>query len=169
MTSLPTFSSSCIAPSGSDQNVFLFGVPSPGRLEAYSINISNPLAPESTFVSATSSSDPSSIGTWDAKYSLGCYAYLGDKPPADSPISVVQFGSNAQILFLSNGTWVTSRGSTTATPVEYISPNYFSIVGSTNGWNWFLAKTTLPSSLGGSAGSWRDIRIGSTARQGSQE
>ncbi|KAF9950375.1 hypothetical protein BGZ65_006664, partial [Modicella reniformis] len=166
MTSLPTFSSSCVAPSGSGQTVFLFGVPSPGRLEAHSINLSDPLAPISTLISATTST---TAKNWDAQYDLGCYAYLGDNPSANSPINVIQFRSTVQALFYPNGTWVTNIGSTAATDVDYVSPKYFSTVGSTNGWNWFLAKTTPPESGGGSTGAWRDIRMDNTVRLGPKD
>ncbi|KAK3828631.1 MAG: hypothetical protein J3Q66DRAFT_383318 [Benniella sp.] len=165
MPTLPTFSSSCLAPGGSGQTVFLFGVPSSGLLEAHSIDLSDPLAPQATLISTA----PSSSGTWNAQNGLGCYAYLGDNPPTNSPISVVQFGSTVQTLFSPNGTWTATWDSTTKQSVQYVSSKFFSIVGSTKGSNWLLAKTTLPSSTGGSTGSWRDIRIGGTVRQGSQE
>ncbi|KAI8600209.1 hypothetical protein EDD21DRAFT_139600 [Dissophora ornata] len=165
MSTLPIFSSSCIAPDSSGINAYLFGVPSQGRLEAYSVNLSNPLAPTSTFISAVTTTG--SAPAWDGQFSLGCYPYLGDAAPADSPITVVQFGSGTtlQAVFSPNGTWETMVGSTaTATPgtdVDYVSPKFFSVVGSTDGWNWFLAKTTTNT--------WRDIRIGEALETGSQE
>ncbi|KAG0267377.1 hypothetical protein BGZ95_002859 [Linnemannia exigua] len=180
MAALPTFLSSCIAPDSDGQNAFLFGVPSPGTLEAHRINLSNPLTPTSTLVSSTTSSTGN--GKWDASASLGCYAYLGDTPsaiptsppaanstaplasppPFPPPITIIQFGNTIQTQFFPNGTWVNFESTTEAT-VDYLSPKLFSPVGSTNGWNWFLGRAA------GQPKTWRSIRIASRTEAGSKD
>ncbi|KAF9155151.1 hypothetical protein BG015_010854 [Linnemannia schmuckeri] len=181
MAVLPTFISSCIAPDSAGQNAFLFGVPSPGTLEAHLINLSDPLSPTSKLISSTTSS--TGTASWDASSSLGCYPYLGDTPsspaspppatnatapaPASAPsfpppITIVQFGNSVQTQFYPNGTWVTF-GTTTEAAASFLTPKMFSPVGSTNGWNWFLART------GGQSKIWRHLRIGSRTEAGSKD
>ncbi|KAF9907479.1 hypothetical protein EC991_010859, partial [Linnemannia zychae] len=173
MTALPTFISSCIAPDSDGQNAFLFGVPSPGTLEAHRVNLANPLTPTSTLVSSTSTSTGN--GKWDASSSLGCYSYLGDTPsslpvanstalpPAfPPPITIVQFGNTIQTQFFPNGTWATFE-TTTEAAFDYLSPKLFSPVGSTNGWNWFLGRAA------GQSKTWRNIRIASRTESGAKD
>ncbi|KAG0292298.1 hypothetical protein BGZ96_004332 [Linnemannia gamsii] len=181
MAALPTFLSSCIAPDSAGQNAFLFGVPSPGTLEAHLINLSDSLSPTSKFVSSTTTS--TGTASWDASSSLGCYPYLGDttspspSPPATNatapapaapvpsfppPITIVQFGNSVQTQFFPNGTWVTFETTTEATS-SFLTPKLFSPVGSTNGWNWFLARA------GGQSKTWRHLRIGSRTEAGSKD
>ncbi|KAF9121088.1 hypothetical protein BGX30_002782 [Mortierella sp. GBA39] len=180
MADLPTFVSSCIAPDSAGQNAFLFGVPKPGTLEAHLINLSDPLAPTSKLVSSTSTSTGAS---WDASSSLGCYPYLGDTPssqpsppPATNttapaltpvpsfppPITIVQFGNDIQTQFYPNGTWVTFE-TTTEAASHFLTPKMFSPVGSTNGWNWFVARA------GGQPKTWQYLRIGSMSEAGSKD
>ncbi|KAF9924871.1 hypothetical protein FBU30_005244 [Linnemannia zychae] len=165
---LPTFASSCIAPDRDGINAFLFGVSSPGTLEAHRIILSDPLSPTSILISTTSSTE---TVQWDPSSSLGCYPYLGDAPsstanstvnsaPFPPPITIIQFGNTLQTQFYPNGTWL-SFGSTTETSINYLSPKLFSLVGSTNGWNWILARTV------GQPISWRHIRIGTKTEAGS--
>ncbi|KAG0363131.1 hypothetical protein BGX24_004966, partial [Mortierella sp. AD032] len=184
MAALPTFLSSCIAPDSDGQNALLFGVSSPGTLEAYRINLSNPLTPTSTLVSSTTSSTGN--GKWDASASLGCYAYLGNTPssiptppppaanstvppaspppppPFPPPITIIQFGNTLQTQFFPNGTWI-SFESTTEAAIDYLSPKLFSPVGSTNGWNWFLGRAA------GQPKTWRNIRVASRTEAGSKD
>lgn len=167
-SSLPTFSLSCLAPSNTGQSVYLFGVPSPGRLEAYSVDLSDPLAPKSTLVSATTTTANVPV-SWDAQRSLGCYAYTGDSSTVNNPITVVQFGSTVQAQFFPNGTWITNLGSYPAaaeTAIDYESPKTFSLVGSTGGLSWIVAKANVRSS---GASSWRDVRFGTRTQAASQE
>ncbi|KAF9349343.1 hypothetical protein BGX26_012350 [Mortierella sp. AD094] len=165
MTSLPSFPSPCIAPDNKGQNAYLFGVPSPGRLEAYSLDISNPSAPISKLISATTSDTTG----WNSAYSLGCHSYIGDNPSANNPISVVQFGSTIQALFFPNGTWLTTIGSGTDASVDYVSPKFYTIVGSTNNWNWILAEANAKPGSTASVGPWRNIRIGTTLEARTQD
>ncbi|KAG0196664.1 hypothetical protein BGX28_009891 [Mortierella sp. GBA30] len=162
-SSVPTFPLSCLAPSTTGQSFFLFGVPSPGRLEVHSVDLSNPIAPTSTFISATTTAATAPI-RWDAQRSLGCYAYLGDSGTTNNPITVIQFGSTVQTQFFPNGTWTTST--VTDTAVDYVSPRKFSLVGSTGGWSWFVTKAATKST--GAAG-WRDIRVGAHALAASED
>ncbi|KAF9947447.1 hypothetical protein BGZ72_010543 [Mortierella alpina] len=167
-SSLPAFSLSCLAPSNTGQSVYLFGVPSPGRLEAYSVDISDPLAPTSTLISATTTAANAPV-SWDAQRSLGCYAYTGDSSTVNNPITVVQFGSTVQAQFFPNGTWITNLGSYPAaaeTAIDYVSPKTFSLVGSTGGWNWLVAKASGRSS---GASGWRDVRVGTRTQAASQD
>lgn len=159
MSSLPSLPSSCLAPDTTGQRVFLFGVSSPGRLDAYSVDISNPLSPTSTLISSTTST----ASVWDSQQSLACNAYLGDQPSLNSPISIVQFGSTVQALFYPNGTWLTTLGVATESALNYVSPRMYSLVGSTAGWNWFLAQSTAHA---GSTVSWRSIRVGNSGESG---
>ncbi|GJJ73629.1 hypothetical protein EMPS_05987 [Entomortierella parvispora] len=159
MSTLPSLPSSCLAPDINNQRVFLFGVSSPGRLDAYSIDLSNPLSPASTLISSSTSTTPA----WDSQQSLACSAYLGDSPPSNSPISIVQFGNTIQALFYPNGTWLTTLSAATESPLNYVSPRTFSLVGSTAGWNWFLAQS-VPQP--GGTDSWRSIRIGNSSESG---
>ncbi|KAI1291524.1 hypothetical protein EDD11_008858 [Mortierella claussenii] len=164
MANMPTFASPCIAPDNTGQNAFLFGAPSPGRLEAHFLDLSDPSAPKSQLVSSTTTS------AWTSELALGCFSYLGDNPPSTSPISIVQFGSPVQALFFPNGTWVTTSlgPSLTGAPLEYVSPKFFSLVGSTDGWSWFLAKASIKGA-DTAAFSWRDVRIGSALQAGSTD
>lgn len=121
--------------------------------------------------------------SWDASSSLGCYPYLGDTPssqpspppatnatapaptPAPSfppPITIVQFGNSVQTQFYPNGTWVAFE-STTEAASHFLTPKMFSPVGSTNGWNWFVARA------GGQPKTWRHLRIGSKSEAGSKD
>ncbi|KAF8972860.1 hypothetical protein BGZ46_010004 [Entomortierella lignicola] len=148
------------------QNAYLFGIPSPGRLEAYSLNLSNPSAPQTTFISATTST--TSPTEWSSQYSLGCYAYIGDSSPVNSPIDVIQFGNTIQAVFYPNGTWVTTIESGAEASVNYASSNFYSIVGSTNKWNWILANANAKSGNAASIGPWIDMRTGTTLQSRTQ-
>ncbi|KAF9585886.1 hypothetical protein BGW38_000239 [Lunasporangiospora selenospora] len=169
MSTLPSLVSSCIAPDRSGQNAYLFGAPAPGRLEAHLIDLSNPLSPTSRLVSTLATSSMVGLNPapaeWDPKYNIGCYSYMGGNPPPDSPINIVQFENTAQVLFYPNGTWqwdIRPTNTNTTTPpasVDYLSPKLFNLVGSTNGQNWYLAKTR-PRGNNGADGTWRDFRIG---------
>ncbi|KAG0262088.1 hypothetical protein BG011_000363 [Mortierella polycephala] len=168
MAILPTFTSSCIAPDNAGRRFYLFGVVSSGHLEVHSVDLSNTLQPSSTLVSATTAAVGST--DWDPQSRLGCYSYMGDSPPANSPITVIQFGITIQAQFFPNGTWLAiTTGSTTEAPFDYVSPKMFSLVGSTNGWNWFLARTTPKSPSADGSSSWKDVRIGSRETFESQD
>jgi hypothetical protein len=67
-----------------------------------------------------------------------------------------------QTQFYPNGTWVTFETTTEATS-NFLTPKMFSPVGSTNGWNWLLAR------VGGQPKTWRHLRIGSRTEAGSKE
>ncbi|KAF9192539.1 hypothetical protein BGZ51_005335 [Haplosporangium sp. Z 767] len=168
MAILPTFTSSCIAPDNTGKSFYLFGVVSSGHLEVHSVDLSNTLQPSSTLISTTTAAVGST--TWDPQSSLGCYSYMGDSPPANSPITVIQFGITIQAQFFPNGTWrATALGSTPEAPFNYVSPKLFSLVGSTNGWSWFLARATPKSPSAAGSGSWKDVRIGSRETLESQD
>ncbi|KAF9111014.1 hypothetical protein BGX27_005520 [Mortierella sp. AM989] len=152
-------------PDSKGRNAYLFGVSSPGHLEAYSVDLSDPSAPKYTLISAITSDTTATA--WDSKYSLGCYSYIGDSPQDNSPINVIQFGSTTQALFFPNGTWIKSVGSGTEASVDYVSSKFFTIVGSSSGYNWILAKANPKPGSGETISSWINIRTGSTleARQ----
>ncbi|KAG0346583.1 40S ribosomal protein S4, X isoform, partial [Podila humilis] len=165
MSSLPIFSFSCVAPDTSG-NPYLFGVSSPGRLEVHSLDLSNALAPSSKLISATST--PSG---WDPQANLGCYSYTSTSPSTtSSPISVLQFGTinnSPQTLFYpSNGTWASPVESATGAALSYQGPKLFSLVGSAEGWSWFVARAALKA---GGALSWRGIRFGPRMDAGPQD
>ncbi|KAF9299728.1 hypothetical protein BGZ74_008713 [Mortierella antarctica] len=161
MSTLPTFTFSCIAADNTG-NPVLFGVAS-GRLEAHAIDLTNALAPTSKLISATST--PSG---WDAQSSLGCYSYAGSAPSPSNPISILQFGAtnNLQANFFPNGTWANAVETATASTLNYQSPKLFSLVGSTDGWNWFVARATPKA---GGATSWKGVRAGARIDAGPQD
>ncbi|KAF9311067.1 hypothetical protein BG003_007815 [Podila horticola] len=161
MSTLPTFTFSCIAADNAG-NPVLFGVAS-GRLEAHAIDLTDALTPTSKLISATST--PSG---WDAQSSLGCYSYAGNAPSPSYPINVLQFGatSNLQVNFFPNGTWANPVETATASTLNYQSPKLFSLVGSTDGWNWFVARATPKA---GGAASWRGVRAGARIDAGPQD
>lgn len=161
MSTLPTFILSCIAADNTG-NPVLFGVAS-GRLEAHAIDLTNALAPTSKLISATST--PSG---WDAQSSLGCYSYAGSAPSPSNPISILQFGAtnNLQANFFPNGTWANAVETATASTLNYQSPKLFSLVGSTDSWNWFVARATPKA---GGATSWKGVRAGARIDAGPQE
>ncbi|KAF9437205.1 hypothetical protein BGZ76_001608 [Entomortierella beljakovae] len=154
--STPSYSSPCIAPDNTGQNAYLFGVPSSGQIEAYSLDLSDPLNPKYTLISSSQGSG------WDSQYSLGCYSYIGDSPQRNSPISIFQFGSTTQSIFFPNGTWLNKIGSSIDASVDYTSPKLFTVVGSTNNWDWVLAKVSPKPGVTENIGAWRAMRLGST-------
>ncbi|KAF9927292.1 hypothetical protein BGZ67_007571 [Mortierella alpina] len=124
------------------------------------------MAPLSSRLAGPAANAPVS---WDAQRSLGCYAYTGDSSTVNNPITVVQFGSTVQAQFFPNGTWITNLGSYPAaaeTAIDYVSPKTFSLVGSTGGWSWIVAKANVRSS---GASSWRDVRVGTRTQAASQD
>ncbi|KAF9423923.1 hypothetical protein BGZ94_008141 [Podila epigama] len=160
MSSLPTFTASCVAPDTAGIP-YLFGVASSGRLEAHKIDLSNSLAPTSTLVSTAT--NPTKWSTQSSQ--LGCYHYAGDAPSTNSRIHILQFGAtNLQVYFNpTNGTWAIPVESAIEAGLSYTSPRLYSLAGSTNGWNWFVARTA------NAAASWRGIRAGAKIDTGPQD
>ncbi|KAG0023557.1 hypothetical protein BGZ81_008080 [Podila clonocystis] len=161
MSTLPTFTFSCIAGDNAG-NPILFGVAS-GRLEAHAVDLNDALAPTSKFISATSTP-----AGWDSQSSLGCYSYAGNTASPSNPISILQFGAtnDVQVNFFSNGTWTNPVETATASTLNYQSPKLFSLVASTDGWNWFVARATPQA---GGAASWRGVRAGARIDAGPQD
>ncbi|KAF9282704.1 hypothetical protein BGZ68_005813 [Mortierella alpina] len=159
--SVPAFSNACIAPGRSASTVYLVGVPvtNEGRLEAYTVDLSNVHAPKATFVNNRTSS------SWSSSAPKGCYSYPGNQADANGPILVTQFGPKS---FFTN---VYPNGTIDYASyfnlVGFISPKLFSLTGAVGNLDWFtaFANMTFPATNS----PWCGLRINATDTINSQQ
>ncbi|KAF9349290.1 hypothetical protein BGX26_012385 [Mortierella sp. AD094] len=150
--STPAYSNACLAPDSTGLKVYLVGVPvsNEGRLEMYSINLSNINSPTATFV--TNNTDSS---RWSSSAPKVCLAYTGNQDMTNSPIMVYQLGprSYATNIF-PNGT-VEAAGNFNG--ISYISNKLFSFTGAVNNLDWATGFTNITSQ--GTGSSWTGVRF----------
>ncbi|KAF9161558.1 hypothetical protein BGX21_002126 [Mortierella sp. AD011] len=150
--SIPAYSNACLAPDSTGLNVYLVGVPTSneGRLEMYSVSLSNINSPTATFV--TNYTDSS---FWSSSAPKFCLAYAGSPNTINSPIMVYQLGprSYATNMF-PNGT-VERAGNFNG--IGFVSNKLFSFTGAVNNLDWAtgFANTTFQ----GTGSSWTGARF----------
>ncbi|KAG0057526.1 hypothetical protein BGZ83_009165 [Gryganskiella cystojenkinii] len=153
--SVPAYSSACIAPSRSISSVYLAGVPvtNEGRLEFYSVDLTNINSPQATFLG-----NQTFLAAWSSAATRGCYSYPGNQADPNSPMLMVQFGPKSYFtnMYPNGTTGSTSYFSTTA----YVSPKVFSLTGAVGGLNWFAAMTN--DTISGTFTPWAAIRVNAT-------
>ncbi|KAF9571299.1 hypothetical protein EC968_000738 [Mortierella alpina] len=159
--SVPAYSNACIAPGRSASTVYLVGVPvtNEGRLEAYTVDLSNINAPTATFVNNRTSS------SWSSYAPKGCYSYPGNQADANGPILVAQFGPKSYFTNVyPNGT---IDFASYFNSIGFISPKLFSLTGAVGNLDWFtaFANMTFPSTNS----PWCGLRINATETINSQQ
>ena len=159
--SVPAFSNACIAPGRSASTIYLMGVPvtNEGRLEAYTVDLSNVNAPKATFVNNSTSS------SWSSSAPKGCYSYPGNQADANGPVLMSQFGPKSYFTNIyPNGTidFPSYFGQ-----IGFISPKLFSLTGAVGNLDWFtaFANMTFPATNS----PWCGLRINATDTINSQQ
>ncbi|CAO3571415.1 unnamed protein product [Mortierella alpina] len=159
--SVPAFTNACIAPSRSASTVYLVGVPvtNEGRLEAYTVDLSNVDAPKATFVNNRTSS------SWSSSAPKGCYSYPGNQADANGPVLVSQFGPKSYFTNIyPNGT---IDFASYFNLVGFISPKLFSLTGAVGNLDWFTAYANMTFPTTNSP--WCGLRINATETINSQQ
>ncbi|KAG0357190.1 hypothetical protein BGZ54_000423, partial [Gamsiella multidivaricata] len=153
---VPVYKNVCIAPGLSGSAVWLIGVPATGegRLEAYSIDLSNINAPTARLIASQTSPQ-----FWSATSQKACFSYTGDGANSNSPILMYQFGS------MSYFTNVYPNG-TVNSPINFpnvgmVSNKLFSQTGAVKNLNWFTGVANVSSVTTNSA--WTGLRINATS------
>ncbi|GJJ73617.1 hypothetical protein EMPS_05975 [Entomortierella parvispora] len=161
--SVPAYPNACIGPSLAASTVYLAGVPPSveGRLEFYSIDLTNINSPTATLINST---EPAGL-FWTSGSPKACYPYPGNQANPNNPMLMVQFGAKSQFTNL----YPVSKfmdDPTGFTDYMFVSPKLFSISGAVGPSNWFTALLDHPSNLTGS--SWSALRINATLTLDSQ-
>ncbi|KAF9997525.1 hypothetical protein BGZ79_008789 [Entomortierella chlamydospora] len=150
--SIPAYSNACLAPDSTGLNVYLIGVPTSneGRLEMYSVSLSNINSPTAAFV--TNYTDSS---YWSSSAPKFCLAYTGSPNTINSPIMVYQLGprSYATNMF-PNGT-VERAGN--FNEIGFVSNKLFSFTGAVNNLDWATGFTN--TTFQGTGSSWTGARF----------
>ncbi|KAG0338916.1 hypothetical protein BG004_007034 [Podila humilis] len=153
--SVPVYKNACIAPVRSGSSVYLVGVSSTeeGRLEAYTVDLSNINSPSATFLGSRTD-----ITSWSSTAPKSCFNYPGNTANANSPITVQQFGPKSYLTNVyTNGTIeVSSYFQNTG----YISPKLFSMTGAVGPYTWFVGVANRTSLTTNSA--WNALRFNTT-------
>ncbi|KAG0228133.1 hypothetical protein BGW41_003544 [Actinomortierella wolfii] len=175
MSTVPALLSSCIAPDSTGKNLYLIGTSAVGKVEAYFVDLSVTPPVAKSISSNTNSGWRAEPGT------LGCNTFptnTNNANNANSPINVIQFGRpSIQATFFPNGTWITPVSAPTTSaptnitapppppaplpPIDYQSPQTFTLLAALNNTAWYLGKTLDKS--------WRSIRKGWTDEARQQE
>ncbi|KAF9337054.1 hypothetical protein BGZ91_009672 [Linnemannia elongata] len=156
MTSVPVYIHTCIAPGPSSTSVYLVGVPvtNEGRLEVYTVDLSNINSPVATFKTSHSST------FWTSAAAKSCFNFESNPGDVNSPIIVQQFKPNSYFVNIyPNGT--------TSTPfsfknTDFVSPKLCSITGSSENQEWVTAymNATIPGKATNSV--WGGMRLHAT-------
>ncbi|KAG0351213.1 hypothetical protein BC939DRAFT_479978 [Gamsiella multidivaricata] len=153
---VPVYKNVCIAPGVSNSVVWLIGVPATGegRLETYSIDLSNINAPTARFVA-----NQTSPLHWSATSQRACFSYPGDSTNPNSPILMYQF---SPMTYFTN---VYPNG-TVDSPINFpnvgmVSNKLFSHTGAVENLNWFTGMTNVTDIATNSA--WTGLRINATS------
>ncbi|KAF9178243.1 hypothetical protein BGZ51_007914, partial [Haplosporangium sp. Z 767] len=149
---VPAFLNACIAPSSTGSSVYLVGVPvsAEGRLEAYTVNITDINTPTAKFLG-----NQTDYSSWSSQSPKACFDFPGNRVDPGSPTLVAQFEPKSFFTFVyPNGT-ITN-------PIHYefrtfVSPKLFSLVGAVGSMNWYAAVKNPVSTLTNSH--WTSVRF----------
>ncbi|KAF9967629.1 hypothetical protein BGZ70_008841 [Mortierella alpina] len=157
MTSaVPSYSYACIAPDRSGTSVYLVGVPvaSEGRLEAYTVDLSNIDYPTATFLS-----NQTSAYYWSSAAPKACLPYAGSEDPANSPVMVMQFSPKSYFTNIYPNRTIDFPANFQS--VGFLSPKLFSWTGAVGPLNWATTVANTSSPTTNSA--WTGIRLNATS------
>ncbi|KAG0261104.1 hypothetical protein BG011_001356 [Mortierella polycephala] len=149
---VPAFLNACIAPSRTGSSVYLVGVPvsAEGRLEVYTVDITDINTPTAKFIN-----NQTDISSWSSSDPKACFDFPGNQADPESPTLVAQFGSKSYfILVYPNGTITNSVYYEDTT---YISPKLFSLVGAVGPTNWYATVKNQVSTVTNSR--WTSLRF----------
>ncbi|KAF9110499.1 hypothetical protein BGX27_006264 [Mortierella sp. AM989] len=158
----PAYTNACIAPDASGLNVYLLGVPvsNEGRLEMYSVSLTNINSPTATFIS-----NYTSTAFWSSSAQKVCFAYTGNSV-SNSPIMIFQMGDKPFATnFFPNGT-VEDPGY--FRNLAFTSRKLFSFTGAAKNFIWATGFSNVTDIDTGS--SWRGLRFNaSDIRESTQD
>ncbi|KAF9933466.1 hypothetical protein BGZ67_004290 [Mortierella alpina] len=157
MTSaVPSYSYACIAPDRSGSSVYLVGVPaaSEGRLEAYTVDLSNIDSPAATFLSNQTSSY-----YWSSAAPKACLPYAGNQDAANSPVMVMQFSPKSYFTNIYPNRTIDFPANFQS--VGFLSPKLFSWTGAVGPLNWATTVANTSSPTTNSA--WTGLRLNATS------
>ncbi|KAF9425357.1 hypothetical protein BGZ94_007593 [Podila epigama] len=153
--SVPAFKNACIAPGRSGSMVYLAAAPpsDEGRLEVYTVNLSNVNAPTATFLA--NQTNPSS---WSSSAPKACIPFPGNSANVNNPFMLQQFGPKSYSTnIFPNGT---IEFSSYFRNTGYISPKLFSLTGAVGNLNWIVGVSNRTSLTTNSP--WNGLRVNAT-------
>ncbi|KAF9995200.1 hypothetical protein BGZ65_009181, partial [Modicella reniformis] len=149
---IPTYQNACVAPIISGSSVWLIGVTGAGKLEAYSVSLTDIDSPSATLV--TTQFDPS---FWSSDAQRACFNYPGNQADPNSPIMMQQFG---RMSYFTN---VYPNGTVNAAyhfpKVGFFSNKLFSFTAGVENLNWY---TALSNVSGTTKSAWTGLRLNAT-------
>ncbi|KAF9949915.1 hypothetical protein BGZ72_008332 [Mortierella alpina] len=155
-SAVPSYSYACMAPDRSGNSVYLVGVPAAneGRLEAYTVNLSNIDSPSATFVANQTSSY-----YWSSSAAKACLPYAGNQDSDNSPVMLMQFAPKSYFTNIyPNGTVDLPANFQS---VGFVSPKLFSWTGAVGPLNWATTVANTSSATTNSA--WTGLRLNATS------
>ncbi|KAF9940239.1 hypothetical protein BGZ65_007714, partial [Modicella reniformis] len=156
MSAIPSYQYPCLAPDASGSSIYLAGVPASdeGRLEIYSINLSNINSPAATFFA-----NQTSAFYWSSATPKSCLSYSGNQASNNSPMLIAQFGSKPYFTNVFPNRIIESPASFPL--VGFASNKLFSLSGAVGGLNWITAVANVTSTATNSP--WTGLRFNATA------
>ncbi|KAF9271891.1 hypothetical protein BGZ68_002938 [Mortierella alpina] len=154
-SALPVYSNACIAPDSSGTSVYLVGVQaaSEGRLEAYTVNLSNIDSPTATFLSNQTSSY-----YWSSSAPKACLPYPGNED-SNSPVMLMQFSPKSYFTNIYPNRTIDYPANFES--VGFISPKLFAWTAAVGPLNW---ATTVANTTGITTNSaWTGLRLNATS------
>ncbi|KAF8935763.1 hypothetical protein EDD21DRAFT_364745 [Dissophora ornata] len=152
---VPVYQNVCIAPTLSGSAIWLVGVPvaNEGRLEAYSISLTNINSPTATLVA-----NQSNPLYWSSQAQKACFNFPGNSANPNSPVMMQQFGTNSYLTNIyPNGT---IDFPSNFQGVGFVSPKVYSLSGAVGPVNWFTAVANVSSLTTNSP--WTGLRMNGT-------
>ncbi|KAF9574105.1 hypothetical protein EC968_007357 [Mortierella alpina] len=156
MAAVPVYSHACIAPDRSGTSVYLVGVPATneGRLEAYTIDLSNIDSPTATFLS-----NQTSTYYWSSSAPKACLPYADSEDPTNSPVMVMQFSPKSYFTNIYPNSTIDFPANFQG--VGFLSPKLFSWTGAVGPLNWATTVANTTSFTTKSA--WTGLRLNATS------
>ncbi|KAF9917509.1 hypothetical protein BX616_000768 [Lobosporangium transversale] len=152
---VPAYKNACIAPERSGAAVWLIGVSpvSEGRLEAYTVSLSNINAPTATLVASQLD-----VLAWSSQAEKACFNFPGLGPSMSSPILLQQFGPKSYFTnIFPNGTFESAANFQS---MGFVSPRLASLSGAVGDLNWLTAVANVSSVRTNSP--WTGVRLNGT-------
>jgi hypothetical protein len=156
MTTIPIYTNTCIAPGPSGTFVYLVGVPvaNEGKLEVYTVDLSDINSPVATFINSQTNA------IWTSDTVKACYDFESSQP--NSPFILQQFQPNSYFVNIyPNGT-IASPGYFNNT--QFVTPKLCSVTGATENTLWFTAyvNTTVNAGPATTNSLWSGMRLHAT-------
>ncbi|KAF9536419.1 hypothetical protein EC957_011040 [Mortierella hygrophila] len=156
MTSIPIYTNTCIAPGPSGTFVYLVGVPvtNEGRLEVYTVDLSNINSPVATFLSSQTNA------IWTSGTTKACYDF--ESSQQNSPFILQQFQPNSYFVNIYPNGNISSPGYFNNT--QFVTPKLCSVTGATENTVWFTAYVNATANAGPAKTNslWSGMRIQAT-------